>query len=225
MHRRNPSRGRLRAFCSASRRRSPATETRRLRGAAAAPAAAAAGKININQATAAQLALLPRIGEKVAERIVEYRKDHGDFARPEDLMEVKGIGEKLFLTLKPYVTVSGPTTVTEKIRSGASRGRSRGAAAKKPAASTAPGGQGTVNTPPARGRSSGPGPPLAAAGLSAVELVGALADSPSRSRAAAGAGVNHLRVGRVDPIGAPRKSAPRSTARGRTRSRRQSTSG
>jgi len=104
------------------------------------PAAATApgGKVNINQATSAQLALLPRIGEKVAERIVDYRKQHGNFSRPEDLMEVKGIGEKLFLVLKPYVTVSGPTTVTEKIRSGSSRGRARGDAAKKAPASTAP---------------------------------------------------------------------------------------
>src|SRR5215831_1939326 len=99
--------------------------------ASSAAAPAAAGKVNINQATAAQLALLPRIGEKVADRIVDYRKEHGNFARPEDLMEVKGIGEKLFVTLKPYVTVSGPTTVTEKIRTGSSRGRSRGSAAKK----------------------------------------------------------------------------------------------
>ncbi len=70
---------------------------------------------------------------------MEYRKEHGSFGRPEQLMEVKGIGEKLFLVLKPYVTVSGPTTVTEKIRSGSSRGR---AAAKKPPASTAPVGKG-----------------------------------------------------------------------------------
>jgi len=107
----------------------------------AAPASSG-GKININQATATQLALLPRIGEKVAERIVDYRKQHGNFSRPEDLMEVKGIGEKLFVLLKPYVTVSGPTTVTEKIRSGSSRGRSRGDASKKAPASTAPVGRG-----------------------------------------------------------------------------------
>ena len=100
------------------------------------------GKVNINQATAAQLAMLPRIGEKVAERIVDYRKQHGNFSRPEDLMEVKGIGEKLFVHLKPYVTVSGPTTVTEKIRFGSSRGRARGDSAKKAPASTAPVGKG-----------------------------------------------------------------------------------
>lgn len=106
------------------------------------PAPAAGAKININQASAAQLAMLPRIGEKVAERIVAHRKERGSFARPEELMEVKGIGEKLFLVLKPFVTVSGPTTVTEKIRSGSSRGRSRGADAKKAASSTAPVGKG-----------------------------------------------------------------------------------
>lgn len=103
---------------------------------------AAGGKVNINQATAAQIVLLPRVGEKAAERIVEYRKEHGAFSRPEELMEVKGIGEKLFLVLKPYVTVSGPTTATEKIRPGSSRARSRGAATKKAASSTAPVGKG-----------------------------------------------------------------------------------
>ena len=105
---------------------------------AASPAATGGSKVNINQASAEQLALLPRIGEKVAERIVAYRMEHKSFERPEQLM---GIGEKLFLVHKPYVTVSGPTTVTEKIRSGSSRGRS-GTAAKKPASSTAPVGKG-----------------------------------------------------------------------------------
>ncbi len=99
-------------------------------------APATGGKININQATAAQIALLPRVGEKVAVRVVEYRKEHGSFSRPEQLMEVKGVGEKLFLVLKPYVTVSGPTTATEKIPAGSSRGRARGTA-PKPASSTA----------------------------------------------------------------------------------------
>jgi competence protein ComEA len=107
---------------------------------AAAPAPEAA-RVNINQASAAQIALLPRIGAKVAERVVEYRKEHGSFSRPEDLMEVKGIGEKLFLVLKPHVTVSGPTTATEKIRSG-SGASARGASARKPPAPAAPVGKG-----------------------------------------------------------------------------------
>lgn len=112
----------------------------RLRGADAEPASGA--HVNINQATAAQIAMLPRIGAKVADRIVAYRKDHGAFARPEDIMEVKGVGEKLFLVLKPYLTVSGPTTVTEKVSSRGTRGGSRAKAAKKPAAAAAPVGKG-----------------------------------------------------------------------------------
>ncbi|HYV40312.1 MAG TPA: helix-hairpin-helix domain-containing protein [Thermoanaerobaculia bacterium] len=62
---------------------------------------AAGKKVNINQASAKEISNLPRIGAKAAERIVEYRKAHGSFARAEDLMEVKGIGEKLFTTLNP----------------------------------------------------------------------------------------------------------------------------
>jgi competence protein ComEA len=85
-------------------------------------AAGPSKKVNINTATAAELAFLPRLGPKVAERIVEHRKEK-PFARPEDLMEVKGIGEKLFVTLKPYVAVSGPTTLTTKVRSASSASR------------------------------------------------------------------------------------------------------
>lgn len=103
-----------------------------------APAPAAGGKVNINQASAAQIAYLPRIGAKVAARVVEHRKSNGPFARPEDLMEVKGIGEKLFLTLKPYVAVSGPTTLAAKIRSGPSRKREAPGPAAKPASKSAP---------------------------------------------------------------------------------------
>jgi competence protein ComEA len=91
-----------------------------------------AKKININTASATELAYLPRIGAKVAERIVAHRKEK-PFARPEELMEVKGIGEKLFLTLKPYVAVSGATTLTTKVRSSSSRRSSSPAAAEKPA--------------------------------------------------------------------------------------------
>ena len=83
-------------------------------------------KVNINQASAKELANLPRIGAKVADRIVEYRQAHGSFAKVEDLMEVKGIGEKLFTTLKPYLSLSGPTTLSEKVSSKGTRGGSSG---------------------------------------------------------------------------------------------------
>ena len=108
---------------------------------------ASAKKININQASAKDFANLPRIGAKQAERIVEYRKEHGSFSRVEDLMEVKGVGEKLFTTLKPYLSLSGPTTLTEKVSSKGSRGGSRGGSSKagsgtKSARNTVPVGKG-----------------------------------------------------------------------------------
>ena len=105
--------------------------------------AAPSRKVNINTATAAELDYLQRLGPKDADRIVEHRKEK-PFARPEDLMEVKGIGEKLFVTLKPYVAVSGPTTLTAKVRSAssASRRSSPPAAPKEKPASTVPAGKG-----------------------------------------------------------------------------------
>jgi competence protein ComEA len=105
----------------------------------AAPAPApAAGKVNINAASVAQIAMLPRIGEKVAARVLDYRKTHGPFTKPENLMEVKGIGEKLFLTLKPYLAVSGPTTLAAKVRLGTSRKKEASSPAAKAAPKSAP---------------------------------------------------------------------------------------
>src|SRR6266536_4096079 len=107
---------------------------------AADTADSAAGKrVNINQASAKELSNLPRIGSKVADRIVEYRQAHGAFARVEDLMEVKGIGEKLFTELKPYLALSGPTTLSEQVSSKGTRG---GSAGTKTTHNTAPVGKG-----------------------------------------------------------------------------------
>ena len=61
--------------------------------------------LNINTATQAQFEALPGLGTKVAERIIEYRQKNGNFKKVEDLMNVKGIGEKSFLKLKPLLTV------------------------------------------------------------------------------------------------------------------------
>jgi competence protein ComEA len=66
----------------------------------------ASAPLNLNTATAAQLDALPGVGKATAERIVEYRQKNGGFKKPEDLMNVKGIGEKSFLKLKPLVTVA-----------------------------------------------------------------------------------------------------------------------
>ena len=106
---------------------------------------APAKKVNINTASAAELAYLPRIGLKVAERIVERRKEK-PFARPGELMEVKGVGEKLFLSLKPYVSVTGPTTLDSKVRLSSSpsgnRAPSPAPASKEKPANTVPAGKG-----------------------------------------------------------------------------------
>jgi competence protein ComEA len=64
-------------------------------GAPAAPTAgpAASGLVNLNTATAADLDALPGIGPVLAQRIVQWRSEHGRFARVEQLREVTGIGE------------------------------------------------------------------------------------------------------------------------------------
>lgn len=65
--------------------------------------------INLNTATVDQLETLPGIGRKTAERILEYRTKSGSFKRIEELMNVKGIGEKSFLKLKPLIVVTPKT--------------------------------------------------------------------------------------------------------------------
>ena len=73
------------------------------RGPAAAPAATI---VNINTATAADLDRLPGIGAKTAARIVDYRQKNGPFKKIEELMNVRGIGEKNFLRLRNQITVA-----------------------------------------------------------------------------------------------------------------------
>jgi len=64
--------------------------------------------INLNTATVAQLETLPGIGKSTAERILEYRQKNGSFKKIEDLMNVRGIGEKSFLKMKGLITVTAP---------------------------------------------------------------------------------------------------------------------
>ena len=76
---------------------------------ASKPAPAATG-LNLNTATVADLQKLPGIGAATATRIVEYRQKNGPFKKVEELMNVRGIGEKSFLKLKPLITVAPPRT-------------------------------------------------------------------------------------------------------------------
>ena len=81
------------------------------------PAAAATAPVNLNTATQAQLESLPGVGAKAAERILEYRQKNGRFKKVEDLMNVKGFGEKTFLKLKPLLTVTekdAPSGVSDR---------------------------------------------------------------------------------------------------------------
>ena len=64
-----------------------------------------AGKININSAGVEELAKLDRVGEKYAQRIVEYREANGPFEKPEDIMKVKGIGSKIWDANKDRIAV------------------------------------------------------------------------------------------------------------------------
>lgn len=75
------------------------------KAASTASAGAAKTIVNLNTATVDQIETLPGIGRKTAERIIEYRTKNGAFKRIEDLMNVKGIGEKSFLKLKPQLVV------------------------------------------------------------------------------------------------------------------------
>lgn len=65
-------------------------------------------KIDINTASLTELQKLPRIGAKVAQRIIDYRKTHGRFNKIEEIMKVKGIGEKIFKKIKDFITVGTP---------------------------------------------------------------------------------------------------------------------
>ena len=60
-------------------------------------------EISINEADSNDLECLPGIGPTLAQRIIEYRQKHGSFKTLEELKNVRGIGEKLFQKVLPYV--------------------------------------------------------------------------------------------------------------------------
>ncbi|WP_143287288.1 helix-hairpin-helix domain-containing protein [Caloramator quimbayensis] len=62
-------------------------------------------KININTADKEQLKTLPRIGDSLAERIIDFRNKNGPFKRIEDIKKVSGIGDKMFENIKDKISV------------------------------------------------------------------------------------------------------------------------
>ena len=62
--------------------------------------------LHITTASASDFEALPGIGAKTATRIVDYRQKNGPFKKVEELMNVRGVGEKNFLKLKPQLTVA-----------------------------------------------------------------------------------------------------------------------
>ena len=68
---------------------------------------AASGMLDINTATAEQLTALNGIGEKKAAAIIAYRDEHGTFSSVDELLNVRGIGEKLLEGIRADITVSG----------------------------------------------------------------------------------------------------------------------
>jgi comEA protein len=62
-------------------------------------------KVNINLANWREFDNLPGIGFVMAQRIIDYRNQHGRFDKVEDLLLVKGIGDKKFTKIRPYLTM------------------------------------------------------------------------------------------------------------------------
>jgi len=86
---------------------------------AAGPAPAAAKsapteKVNLNTATVEQLTALPGVGPTLAARIVEHREKAGPFGAPQELMNVKGIGEKNYEKIEQWLTVEAPPRKASK---------------------------------------------------------------------------------------------------------------
>jgi competence protein ComEA len=96
----------------------PAATQKQEPAKAAAPPAKKApgleGQININTATADQLLLLPGVGKKTADVIIEYRTKNGNFKAVDDITKVKGIGAKKLEKIKGYLVLERETTLKKK---------------------------------------------------------------------------------------------------------------
>jgi len=73
--------------------------------AAQTPGITASGLVNVNTASLTELQVLPRIGPAMAQRIVDFREAHGNFASVDELINVSGIGDPTLDGLRHLVTV------------------------------------------------------------------------------------------------------------------------
>ena len=96
---------------SRERAKEHGSEREAIAASASRPRPKLSGVVNLNQADEEVLELLPGIGPSRAAAIVEYRKSR-PFKRAEELSRIKGIGRKTMAKLRPYLAVSGQTTLT-----------------------------------------------------------------------------------------------------------------
>ncbi|HON37940.1 MAG: ComEA family DNA-binding protein [Desulfomonilia bacterium] len=65
------------------------------------------GQLNINTATIEELQLLPGIGQATAQNILDYREANGPFTSVEDIIKVKGVGDRKLEQLRHYLKTEG----------------------------------------------------------------------------------------------------------------------
>ncbi len=79
------------------------------------PSHALEGRLNINTATAKQLQELPFIGHNKARSLIKYRNQHGPFRSLDDLQNTKAIGRSTYEAIKPYLTISSPSNLSNNL--------------------------------------------------------------------------------------------------------------
>ena len=72
------------------------------------------GYVDINRGSVEELQRLPGIGPVLVERIMQYRREHGKFGSIHDIQNVKGIGEKRFAQLEPYIHIDDQALSSDK---------------------------------------------------------------------------------------------------------------
>ena len=72
------------------------------------------GHVDLNHGSVEELQRLPGIGPVLAERIIQYRREHGKFGSVRDIQNVKGIGEKRFAQLEPHIHIDDQALSSDK---------------------------------------------------------------------------------------------------------------